>query len=743
MSSSSIATDFLEPPQQDEEIGRLGPYRVVGLLGKGGMGQVFRAEDTRLKRTVALKVMNARFAALPHSRQRFLEEARSMAAVDHDNVATIFEVGQKNNTPFMAMELLQGETLETQLLNGRQFSIDEVLAIAEQTAAGLDAAHARGITHRDIKPANLWVQSPGERIKILDFGLALAGSGVDQLSDVGSVVGTPGYLSPEQARNEPVDDRTDLYALGVVMYELCCGQLPLVARDVPSHLISIICHDPVPLGEMRPDVPAPLSDLVMKLLSKEPSDRIATAAQLTETLGEVRDAVARQRQQDLSIVVAEDGGGAGAAAGRRQAPARAGQGGQGNGTPQGEEGDAIPKWQWISAASALALIILIVGVWLWRRSGRRVASAPRVVAETSERREPSTSPDEPPAILSEALRPLAIDEKIVGDKDVPAGTTARFRIELANRAESAESDPRIRFRGASRVARLQLFLQQQGKLKAPAPVFPVYFSAKQLPAPGETKSVEVPMQTYRMDEGEYQLFAELQTPAGGRVDAAETTLRVVENLMEGDLLGFETIRTFDGDGADSFVRKGDSEAFGSRHDLQLLDHRGDQAYAVVRFDLGSLVEEPTPESLQRIDRAALSLTVADESPSKKTAVRVYGWVPAEQGSGVESQAGVTPDGWAERGAAALTWESLPDLKTSGRFVSLGRLEIDNSRNVLKEKPDRVRFVSKLLDDFLRQADGPVVSMLLVPEDSSSKPLRLVAKEGAPEMAPALAIRWKD
>lgn len=741
MSSTSIATDFLEKPQQDDEIGRLGPYRVVDLLGKGGMGQVFRAEDSRLKRTVALKVMNKRFAALPHSRQRFLEEARSMAAVDHDNVATIFEVGQKNHTPFMAMELLEGETLEAQLLDGRCFSIEEVVSIAEQTAAGLAAAHARGITHRDIKPANLWVQSPSGRIKILDFGLALAGSGVDQLSDVGSVVGTPGYLSPEQARNEPVDDRTDLYALGVVMYEMCCGQLPLVARDVPSHLISIICHEPVPLSEMRPDIPEPLSDLVMKLLAKEPSDRIPTAELLIESLSEVHEAVTRQRQENLSIVVADDDGQLAAGTGRRRASSKSADGEDAGISSKGG-GNSAPAWQWISAATGITLVVLIIGIWWWRGPDRR-ASVPRALAAGSGQPRPAEASPKPPTILSDSLSPLAIDKRIIGDPDVPAGTTARFRIELSNRAEDAESDPRIRFREATRVARLQLFLQQQGKLKKPAPVFPVYFSPQQLPAPGESKTVEVPMQTFRMEEGEYQLFAELQTPAGGRVDVAETTLRVVENLMESDLLGFKKVWTYEGQGADTFVREGVDEAFGSQHDLQMIDHRGDQSYAVLRFDLATLGPEPMPEALQRIDRSALLLTIADESPARRATIRVYGWLPDEEETQAQQEGQVTPVDWTERGSDALTWQAVPDLKTSGQFTSLGRIEFDNSRNVLKETPHGVRFVSKLLDNFLRQAKEPVISILLVPEDSPSKPIRLVAKEGAPEMAPALAIRWKD
>ena len=216
MPAPSPTIDFLGPAQREDELGRLGPYRVTEVLGLGGMGQVFGAEDTRLRRTVPIKVMNRKFASTTNSRKRFIEEARSMAAVHHDNVATIFEVGQHQKTPYMAMELLHGQTLEQLLAAGRRFDFFEIIEIARQTARGLDAAHQRGIVHRDIKPANLWMQMPQERIKILDFGLALAGTGVDHLASVGNVVGTLGYLSPEQADRIVACHRETMIEVGYV-----------------------------------------------------------------------------------------------------------------------------------------------------------------------------------------------------------------------------------------------------------------------------------------------------------------------------------------------------------------------------------------------------------------------------------------------------------------------------------------------------------------------------------------------
>ncbi len=155
--------EFLDPPGKEGEIGRLGPYRVTGLLGKGGMGQVFVAEDARLKRRVALKVMNQKFAATPNSKKRFVEEARAMAAVHHDNVATIFEVGLRSGMPFIAMEMLKGKTLEGWNAEGRPFTTEQILQLGRDVAAGLSAAHSCGIVHRDIKPANIWIEHSGAR----------------------------------------------------------------------------------------------------------------------------------------------------------------------------------------------------------------------------------------------------------------------------------------------------------------------------------------------------------------------------------------------------------------------------------------------------------------------------------------------------------------------------------------------------------------------------------------------------
>ncbi|OYP39100.1 serine/threonine protein kinase [Rhodopirellula sp. MGV] len=302
MSGSVSKHDFLDPPKEaTDDLGTLGHYRVIRELGKGGMGYVFLAEDGKLKRQVALKVMNQKIASTPGSRKRFISEARTMAAVHHDNVATIFEVGEHKGTPFMAMELLQGNTLEDYRETHGEPDFRTIISFARDMARGLAAAHQRGIIHRDIKPANIWLDTQTNRIKILDFGLALAQTPVDQLSGRGAVVGTPGYLSPEQARSEPLDDRSDLYSTGVVLYELATGTLPLKSKSVAEQLIAILVHHPVPVRERNEKIPQPLADLIAKLMAKEPRKRYDSAAEFEACLDDVEKECESKSEMALAI----------------------------------------------------------------------------------------------------------------------------------------------------------------------------------------------------------------------------------------------------------------------------------------------------------------------------------------------------------------------------------------------------------------------------------------------------------
>ena len=279
--------DFLSPPTNNGDLGKLGHYRVISELGRGGMGYVFQAVDTKLKRSVALKVMNQKVASSRNSQKRFVREARAMAALHHDNVVTIFEVGKSDDTPFMAMEMLKGQTLEQRNESGQQLNYQQIIDYARQIATGLAFAHAKGIIHRDIKPANIWIEEGTDRIKILDFGLALASTPLDQLAGKVAVIGTPGYLSPEQARSEPLDDRCDLYSLGAVLYELCTGSLPVLAKSIPSQLVSIIAKRAQPINQLNSEIPQELCELIHQLLRKEPRSRPKSAISFCEQLDQV------------------------------------------------------------------------------------------------------------------------------------------------------------------------------------------------------------------------------------------------------------------------------------------------------------------------------------------------------------------------------------------------------------------------------------------------------------------------
>jgi WD40 repeat protein/serine/threonine protein kinase len=298
---------FLGPPQDAGELGRLGGYRVLKVLGKGGMGLVLRAEDPRLKRAVALKVMRPELSARPDFSARFQREAQAAAAVKHDHIATVYQVGEDRGIAFLALELLEGESLATRLDRQGPLPPAEVLRVGREAALGLAAAHAKGLIHRDINPANLWLEgaptsasepgalatggaTTGGHVKLLDFGLAKLTGGDAQATQSGHVLGTPSYMAPEQARGEVVDGRADLFSLGCVLYRAATGTSPFKGGDSLRVLLSLANEQPPSAREVNPTVPVALSDLIDRLLAKEPADRPASARAVAEELAAIAQA---------------------------------------------------------------------------------------------------------------------------------------------------------------------------------------------------------------------------------------------------------------------------------------------------------------------------------------------------------------------------------------------------------------------------------------------------------------------
>jgi serine/threonine protein kinase len=280
-------TAFLSPPQSADELGRLGDYRILRVLGQGGMAVVFEAEDTRLGRRVAVKAMLPRIAADPLAKGRFVREAKAAAAVEHDHVVPIHHIAEAGGVPYIVMPFLKGESLDERLKRDGTLPIAEVLRIGREVAEGLAAAHAQGLVHRDIKPGNLWLEGRRGRVKILDFGLArpavASGPGAE-ITQSGAVVGTPAYMSPEQGRGLPVDFRTDLFSLGGVLYRACTGRTPFQGPDVASILMALAADTPEDPRKLNPTVPPGLSMLIRRLLEKEPARRPASAADVARQL---------------------------------------------------------------------------------------------------------------------------------------------------------------------------------------------------------------------------------------------------------------------------------------------------------------------------------------------------------------------------------------------------------------------------------------------------------------------------
>lgn len=282
-STTKQLIDLLGPSDDPEMLGRIGGYEVVGLLGQGGMGAVFKAFDRSLNRFVAIKLLLPHLAASAAARRRFAREGQAIAAVVDDHVMAVHAVDQWQEIPYLVMTYSRGASLQKRLEQEGPLELREILRIGLQTARGLAAAHAQGIVHRDVKPANIFLDEHVERVQLMDFGLARAADDAS-LTRSGMLAGTPQFMSPEQARGETVDHRSDLFSFGSILYMACTGRPAFRAEAAYGILRRITDTDPRPIREISPDIPEWLCSMIGRLMAKHPGDRFQSADEVAELL---------------------------------------------------------------------------------------------------------------------------------------------------------------------------------------------------------------------------------------------------------------------------------------------------------------------------------------------------------------------------------------------------------------------------------------------------------------------------
>ncbi len=355
---------------------RIGKYEIVGKLGQGAMGEVFRAHDPVLNRDVAVKRITAGLDADETVRKRFQREAQSAALLSHPNIITVYELGFEGDQLFMAMELLDGIDLK-HALTARKMTLDEKVGVVQQICEGLAFAHTHDIVHRDLKPANIHIL-PSGKVKIMDFGLArLSGS---EMTTTGMVMGTPHYMSPEQVRGQKADARSDIFTLGCLFYELLTGHKPFDAESMHGVLYRIMQEEPTPVREAAPGTPDALAQIVEKMLAKNPAERFANAGEMLVALRQARGATAPGRGPERTLEAERPS----AAQAARPAPRRPGGEPSRASSRSGGSATSAPgsRRRPLLIGLALAFLAIVGGGWaLWSYLFGRPAPPPPPAAE--------------------------------------------------------------------------------------------------------------------------------------------------------------------------------------------------------------------------------------------------------------------------------------------------------------------------------------------------------------------------
>lgn len=284
--SRKLDQDDIDDREFEHALGRIGKYEVISVVGKGAFGTVFKAYDEQLRRMVALKLLKRSVADNAVAVRRFIREARAGATISHSNVVTTYAVEEVDGVPLLVMEFVSGRTLRERIGMLPALEVVEIIRIAAQIASGLAAAHAQGVVHRDVKPSNVLLENGVERVKLTDFGLATCKIDNLDLTPGNLMVGTPAYMSPEQAQGGMVDERADLFGLGCVIYAMATGDSPFLDKTSLSTSRKVLEWDPPRLDKAHPEVSSSLADIVVRLLEKDPANRYATASEVAELLNE-------------------------------------------------------------------------------------------------------------------------------------------------------------------------------------------------------------------------------------------------------------------------------------------------------------------------------------------------------------------------------------------------------------------------------------------------------------------------